>query len=187
MMTNKQQTRIEQDQSTFRHLMTVVSRPGTVVELEPSAPAYLTILAALCDHKVSISDPHQRLNEQDWSLLQTQKSDVSQADYVLCQGHQYLDDTPKLGTLTSPEHAATLIIEVDRLSPEPAIIYSQQLTLRGPGIQGQTYLNIDGLQPGYLIARQQWCSAFPLGVDLIFASSANHIAALPRSTHVEVK
>ena len=57
------------------------------------------------------------------------------------------------------------------------------LNLSGPGIKTSAALNIDGADGlGEAMRANRKC--FPLGVDVIL-TNGHHLAALPRSIHVE--
>jgi alpha-D-ribose 1-methylphosphonate 5-triphosphate synthase subunit PhnH len=75
------------------------------------------------------------------------------------------------GTAEYPDRSATLIAEVETLTPNGA-------TLQGPGIHGQASLSLPEIAPFQHNAAQ-----FPLGVDFFFTCGAQ-IAGLPRSTKV---
>ena len=83
-----------------------------------------------------------------------------------------------IGTDTYPDRAATLVIEV------PALEGGRATTWRGPGIDGEVCVAIDGLGDGFWPAWSANHALFPCGVDLVFASGSRLIA-LPRSVAVE--
>ena len=83
-----------------------------------------------------------------------------------------------IGTDTYPDRAATLVIEVPSLENGPIT------TWRGPGIDGEVQVAIDGLGDGFWPAWTANHALFPCGVDLVFASGSRLIA-LPRSVAVE--
>jgi alpha-D-ribose 1-methylphosphonate 5-triphosphate synthase subunit PhnH len=56
--------------------------------------------------------------------------------------------------------------------------------LSGPGIRQSRRIRIGGLDGSWLNARNNWCSGFPLGVDLILTDQ-QHCLALPRTTLIE--
>ncbi|AJF07116.1 phosphonate C-P lyase system protein PhnH [Geoalkalibacter subterraneus] len=173
----------EIQQQLFRALLNAMARPGSLEEsvCTPEGGASgLPVLAMLVDGEVSLADPHQLLQKRDWSLLQASEKSADTADYVLCNGKRTAEFTPKLGTLTSPEQSATLVIAVSDLNSG-----TTRLKLMGPGIAETTYLHIDGLDTSWIQARQDWVCEFPLGVDLILVSETQ-LAAIPRTTKVEV-
>jgi len=173
----------ETQQQLFRALLNAMSRPGSLESSPPPAEGEaigLPMLAVLVDAAVSLADPHQLLQKNDWLLLQTIEKHADTADYILCNGNLVPEFSPKCGTLTCPEQSATLIISVNGLNSG-----TTRLQLKGPGIAESTNLLVDGLVPSWLQARQDWVCEFPLGVDLILVSGTQ-FAAIPRTTKVEV-
>jgi alpha-D-ribose 1-methylphosphonate 5-triphosphate synthase subunit PhnH len=86
-----------------------------------------------------------------------------------------------LGTLSSPEKSATIIVKVVSLEGGETA-----LRLTGPGIRDSVECSLAGLDADWLRQRESWCCAFPLGVDLILVDQ-QRVVALPRSTRVEVR
>ena len=83
-----------------------------------------------------------------------------------------------IGTDTYPDRAATLVVEVPALDGGPALLW------RGPGIDGEVCVAIDGLGGSFWPAWAANHALFPCGVDLVFASGSR-VLALPRSVAVE--
>ena len=84
-----------------------------------------------------------------------------------------------LGSDEYPERAATLVIEVAGLAESGGI------TLRGPGILGETRLDVGGLLARFWTERAALAELFPRGVDVLF-TCGDRVAALPRATRVMV-
>ncbi|MDF1579808.1 MAG: phosphonate C-P lyase system protein PhnH [Desulfuromonadales bacterium] len=173
----------ETQQQLFRALLNAMARPGSresnVIPADGEAIG-LPVLAVLVDAAVTLADPHQLLRKSDWSLLQAAEKSADTADYIFCDGNRAPEFSPKLGTLTGPEQSATLIVSVSGLNS-----VTTRLKLKGPGIAESTTLVIDGLDPAWIHAREDWVCEFPLGVDLILVSETQ-LAAIPRTTNVEV-
>lgn len=169
-------------QAQFRLLLDAMSYPGRCYKLYNVSIRMnpeLALLATLMDSEVSLADPHALLHEGDWPLLQANSSTSDEADYILCDASQVPDFTPKLGSLSSPEQSATLIVVVKKLDQG-----DMQLQLTGPGIAHVNYLSICGMAPEWLTMRSDWNSAFPLGVDMILVDS-RQIVAIPRTIAME--
>jgi alpha-D-ribose 1-methylphosphonate 5-triphosphate synthase subunit PhnH len=81
------------------------------------------------------------------------------------------------GSDEHPERAATLVLQVDGL----ATGRGQRLT--GPGIDGTTWLDVQGAAPRFWQAVRANAARFPRGVDLLLCAGGR-VAALPRSTRV---
>jgi len=82
-----------------------------------------------------------------------------------------------IGTYLYPDRSATLVIGC-------RFELGQLLRLSGPGIQGQSEIDIAGLPEEFWLLRASAC-AFPLGWDVILVADAE-VIGLPRSTRVEV-
>lgn len=167
----------------FRLLLEAMARPGQIyplAQLPQQGSVVLSVLSTLLDAEVSLADPHGLLNSGDWPMLQVKAAPAELADYVVCDAQHSPDFSPKLGTLPCPEQSATLILLVDSLNDG-----NTHLQLSGPGIKTSTHLRINGLNTSWLTKREDWVCAFPLGADLILVDP-QHIAALPRTTRVEI-
>lgn len=173
----------EIQQRHFRLLLDVMSRPGRCQALQAipeEGPVALAVLAGLLDAQVSLADPHGLLREHDWPMLQAQAAAPEQADFILCDAASAPDFMPKLGSLPNPDQSATLILVVTALGRGDT-----RLKLTGPGIADIETLLLDGLAAEWIDLRNEWVSAFPLGVDMILLDD-RQVAALPRTTRVEV-
>lgn len=170
-------------QQTYRSLLDAISRPGKVKPIlwqEEGSISTTAVLAALLDGEVTLSDHDNLLCQQDWLRLQAVKAESDQADYILCKAVKAPEFEPKLGTLTSPEQSATLILQVDTL-----VDGELKFQLSGPGVNGQIICAVSGLHTEWLSRRQEWIYAFPLGVDILFVDQAG-VMALPRTTQLEL-
>lgn len=173
----------EVQQQVFRALMEVISRPGKVENLatltEQASPTR-AVLATVLDAEVSFCDHDNLLEPDDSPLLQAENKSVEHANYILCRGDKSPNFEPMLGTLPSPEQSATLIIQVASVSDGDC-----QLTLSGPGVNGQQSICVSGLVSAWLIKREEWNATFPLGVDFILTDK-QQVLALPRTTKIEM-
>ncbi|MGC9423698.1 phosphonate C-P lyase system protein PhnH [Vibrio sp.] len=171
-------------QNLFNSLMQTLARPGRLSDWSEwieQNPVYLAVLATLLDGEVSLADANNLLNATDWPLLQARSAAAEHADYILCDASKPVNFEPKLGTLASPDFAATLILKVGQLSSEQGDVC---LTLTGPGVKGQAQAFLSGIDQAWLEQRNEWCSAFPLGVDYILVDDSQ-IMGLPRTTKLE--
>ncbi|WP_249277629.1 MULTISPECIES: phosphonate C-P lyase system protein PhnH [unclassified Pandoraea] len=89
------------------------------------------------------------------------------------------------GTSESPEHSATLIVDVPTLAAGHANDGGLHLRLRGPGIATHTDVSVGGLDTAFWQARAALAPRFPAGLDLLIAAG-DTVLGLPRTTHVEV-
>jgi len=168
-------------QQIFRVLLEAMSRPGTVQSLpiNSAVTAEKALLATLLDAEVSLCDKDALLEMTDWPLLQAKEDTPGQANYILCEGSKAPYFKPQMGSLSCPDESATVIIKVSSLKGSRV-----QLTLKGPGIENIKTIGIDGLNKHWLKVRQDWVSAFPLGVDF-FIVDDSQVMGLPRTTTVE--
>lgn len=169
-------------QQIFRALMEAMARPGTVQDIRhslDSAPAWRGVLASLLDTKTSFADCHNLLEDRDWPLFQAVQAAAEQADYLLCLGNAVADISPRVGTLSCPDQAATIVLNVESLGTG-----NTEIRLKGPGIRDVLSLQIDGLEKSWLTFRAENIS-FPLGIDLILVDH-HQLAAIPRTTSLEV-
>jgi len=176
-------------QRIFRKLLDAMSRPGTIVTVSPWAEpssAHMAVLATLADAEVTLADADGLIDEAAWRFLDCRRGDVASARFVLAAGSHApaADFTPQLGTLTSPELGATLVLTVAGLGQSGSLC-----RLSGPGIAGHIEARLGTLHKAWIERRGAWNRFFPMGVDMVLADQ-NRVLALPRTTrlvHTEVK
>ena len=172
-------------QAVFRAALKAQSFPGRCVALPESAvqtAAHRALLAALLDAEVSLADPQNLLcAKADWPFLEARPVDAEHADFILLGGENVRSIKPRIGTLEEPEKSASLVLIVGQIGANQGL----ELKLTGPGIQTEQRLHVEGLAREWLNLRQNWNTAFPMGVDIYLAGS-NGIVALPRTTQIEV-
>ncbi len=165
---------------TFLALMWALSYPGRTPTLPDNADPFALIGDTLLDLETSFYTPDAQIRAR---LAQTgaRLLEPKRAAY-----HFYaeLDDsalatiaTANIGTLSYPDQAATLIIHA-RFRSDSA------LTLTGPGINGSTSIQIDGIPASFWTMRER--AAFPLGWDVFFVNDKS-VLGLPRSTKVTLE
>jgi len=81
------------------------------------------------------------------------------------------------GSMEYPDRAATLVLQVERLSDDGG------MHLSGPGIKGSRTLAAFPLPADFATRMRDNRALFPRGVDIILAAGTR-LAALPRSVHV---
>lgn len=166
----------------FRAVMDAMARPGvinTVAGAQPPAPLSIAAgvcLLTLCDHEtpVHLAASHDQPQVREWIAFHT-GAPLSSADAChFAVGNwdslQLLSNYPQ-GTSEYPDRSATLLVEVERLASEGAV-------LSGPGISEKAMLSLPDIAPFQNNHKQ-----YPLGLDFIFTSE-DQVAALPRSTEV---
>lgn len=186
-----QDTPVE-SQQVFRSVMNAMAQPGIIARLDspiippaPLNPAATAILLALADFETSVW-----LDAAVWASLTATDyirfhsgakltAETGEASFALITDAEHAPALSSFaqGTPDFPDRSTTLILQVSGFS-------RSGWTLTGPGIETETQLGAWPLPPGFKDQIADNRRQFPLGVDLVFAS-ADSVAALPRSTHVE--
>lgn len=171
-------------QQVFRALLTAQSFPGRVQHLSmiEQHQAFRAVLAALLDGEVGLCDVNSLLSEEkDWAFLEASCKAADSADFILAKGGQLSHIHPKIGSLSSPELSATLVLVVDSLTQ--GAVY--QLT--GPGIETQQSMQVQGLDRQWLVQRDEWNAAFPMGIDILLTDAEQNLVALPRTINIKAE
>lgn len=169
-------------QQLFRGLLEAFSYPGRIAACaDRSAPAWLSVLAALVDGETTLADPQQMLDQTWWPKLEARRAAPEQAAFILLDGCLAPELKPRLGTLEAPEAGAMLLLRVDSLHDEMG--GELNLRLSGPGIRQQAVLGVSGLHPAWIAARNAWVANFPLGVEMVLCDETCFVA-LPRTTRI---
>ncbi len=169
----------------FRACLNVMARPGKIEQVtgarppQPLSEAAGTLIQTLCDADtpVVLIGDHDCQPLRDWITFHTNAPLVQsrrEAAFAVGSWSALLPlDAYAVGTDQYPDRSATLIVELPDLSNNGA-------RLSGPGIRDIAYLNLP--EPDLFSQNHR---LFPCGLDFYF-TAADRIAALPRSTHVEV-
>jgi alpha-D-ribose 1-methylphosphonate 5-triphosphate synthase subunit PhnH len=168
-------------QQLFRSLLDAYSYPGRIQSCtaEPS----LALLSALLDGQTTLSDPQDLLDESIWPKLEARRVPYELAAFTLLDGSRAPERVPNLGTLEEPEHGATLLLRVAALHEDG--VGELRLQLSGPGIRQPVTIGVDGLHADWIVARNDWVSSFPLGIELLLCD-AQRFVALPRTTQIKI-
>lgn len=171
-------------QGVFRSLMNAFAFPGSIEAIrrgsDKGGTSLQMVLAALADELVTVADVYHLISESDWRKYESLQVNPEKAQFIVSSGSQEPLIEPCLGSLENPEEGATFIICIDDLGK------GMELVLSGPGVQGERLLAVSGLHRRWLERREEWNSAFPMGVDVILVDSTQ-VAALPRTTTVRAK
>jgi alpha-D-ribose 1-methylphosphonate 5-triphosphate synthase subunit PhnH len=192
--------RVLHAQADFRSLLDALARPGTIKALGQSAlvpPPRLNVSSAfvgfaLLDagvgfHLVNMSDA-----EATYLAANTGASPAAleEAAFVFTDGHEPSSTLEGIncGSLTYPDTSATIVIQVDALSPEPQP-GGLMLTLEGPGIDGRAQASLRGLNPDLLLALAARNAEFPLGIDALVTCDDGRggrprVLGVPRTSRV---
>jgi len=187
-------------QQHFRSILESLSRPGRLVVLAPVAitpPPHLNaasvfVAFALLDAEVSFHLVDMTVDDEAYLKANTraQAKPIESATFVFAGGSSPAGTLEGIhcGSLSYPDTAATLVLQVESLSHEP-IPGGLKLTLAGPGIETRASVHVRGLNPDFLLALQARNAEFPLGIDTIVAcddrgSGEPRLLGIPRTTSV---
>ena len=179
-------------QSTFRTVMDVMARPGAVQHLAglaapaPLSPTAAAIALTLLDYETPFWLDAALAAVPEVARFISFHTGAARTDDPAGAAFAFIADsaaTPAFETFTlgSPEYpdrSTTLVLQVARLSEGDGFV------LRGPGIAGSRRLAASPLPAEFLNRLAENRARFPRGVDVVLAS-ADAVAALPRSVHVE--
>jgi alpha-D-ribose 1-methylphosphonate 5-triphosphate synthase subunit PhnH len=179
-------------QAVFRSVMDAMARPGTIVATgslarapQPLGLAAAAVALTLIDYETPVwLDPAlaQSPEVAAWLRFHTGApltDDPRQAVFG------FIADPPRMppfeafsqGSMEYPDRAATLVLQVERLSGDGGFYLS------GPGVRGSRALSASPLPADFAARMRANRALFPRGLDIILAS-ATMVAALPRSVHV---
>lgn len=175
----------EVQQQIFRQLLSCMSNPGTIADLSLSlgeSTALMGVLATLLDNTVTLHDIHTLVPEGKRRFLNSPTASLSEARFIVADGAIAPDTNfnPNLGTLASPELGATIVLQGRQLGSGKLT-----LSLTGPGIPSakESKVTLNGFDDAWFSRRQEWVSAFPLGIDLILVD-ATQVMIIPRTTQI---
>jgi alpha-D-ribose 1-methylphosphonate 5-triphosphate synthase subunit PhnH len=178
-------------QRAFRAVLDAMAHPGRVAVMPgvdappPLGTAAAAACLALLDHDTPLwIDPAGATPEVvAWLLFHPGAPIVDRpgaARFALVVDPGALDglDAFDAGTDERPDLSATLLVQVDGLAS------GDGFRLRGPGIDGESRLEVVKAPAGLGAALRANTARFPRGVDLVLCA-AHRLAALPRTTRVE--
>lgn len=179
-------------QRLFRDVLEAFSHPGRIIEVRdpPTGPG--TLSAATISFMLTLADRETPVwleaglatpAVRDFLRFHTGAPIVDAreaATYGVIGGSDEGDPFGgfAIGTDAYPDRSATVVIEVPSLEGGPAC------TWRGPGIDGEARVAIEGLGADFWPAWAANHALFPCGVDLVFAAGSR-LVSLPRSVAVE--
>src|SRR6266481_21834 len=179
-------------QAVFHSVMDAMARPGTIVATcgLAQAPPPLGLAAAmvaltLLDYETPVwldAALAQSGEVAGWLKFHTGApltDDPQRAAFA------FIADPPSMppfaafsqGSMEYPDRAATLVLQVDRLSGDDG------LRLSGPGIRGSRALFAAPLPADFAARMDTNRELFPRGIDIVLAADTK-LAALPRSVRI---
>ncbi|MGJ7505231.1 phosphonate C-P lyase system protein PhnH [Variovorax sp. ZT5P49] len=185
-------------QSVFRAALQALSHPGRVIALPHDAQtpsrghaASAALLLALLDPDCTLwlSPSLAGSDAAAWLRFHTGCVLVDAPDNAQFAWVAQGDECPPLerfakGSDAYPDQSATCVLDVAALTEGGKAGW----TLRGPGIQHSTRVEVGGLpRPGASDFTAQWAAnhaGFPRGIDL-FLAAPQQIVGLPRTTRIE--
>jgi alpha-D-ribose 1-methylphosphonate 5-triphosphate synthase subunit PhnH len=178
---------VHEAQAAFRAVLEALSRPGQHMAIGRPVPglglgpAMAHLLLALTDDDTPVWW-QQPGSAADWLRFHTGASVAAVPAHAAFAVIGDVAVMPALeafspGSTESPEHAATLLIEVPSLSEGPAVEW------HGPGIREMQTVRLGGLPDSFWTQWQTNHAAFPQGVDIVF-TCADAVLGLPRTTRV---
>ena len=183
-----------ESQSVFRAMLSAMAQPGRRQDIAsgPEVPAPLQpVAAAVCltlldvdttlwmDEAARASEGLERFIAFHCGCPVTE--DPAEAAFALVTDPLAMPPLGAFGQGTPeyPDRSTTLVLQVQALNGDGGPL------LRGPGIEDSRRFDAEPLPPGFWAQARANHAGFPRGVDLIFAAPA-HLAAVPRSTHLEI-
>jgi alpha-D-ribose 1-methylphosphonate 5-triphosphate synthase subunit PhnH len=180
-------------QACFRAVLDAIAHPGCVglipaplagLPPAPLSPAAISIALTLCDIDTPIwldkaSAEAARYLAFHCGAPFANTPDEARFAFIADAVAMPPLDAFALGSDEYPERSATLVIEVSGL------VDGSGMSLRGPGIRDETRLGVAGLPTRFWAERAVLAELFPRGLDVLFVCD-NKLAALPRSTRIEI-
>jgi alpha-D-ribose 1-methylphosphonate 5-triphosphate synthase subunit PhnH len=181
-------------QGVFRAMLDTLSHPGRTVTLDSDLGRRGVPFALVPALALVAGDTTFALAGSGAEILAPLVADatgsriapVDQADLVVV-----LDELDpemlvavKRGTALIPEAGARVIISVPNLDPSPPS--RTRFVLRGPGVNGSMPSDLGGLSREAVEARDVAVAGFPAGIDIWLTDPEGRLAALPRTTQVDI-
>jgi alpha-D-ribose 1-methylphosphonate 5-triphosphate synthase subunit PhnH len=181
-------------QAVFREALAALARPGTLHHIDadldvaaPALPAAGALMLALLDQDTTVwlSPSLAQAPCAAWLRFHTGcrvTSDPASADFAWVSS---VDECPSLdafshGTEEFPDRSTTVVIQMGSVA-DGGVAWR----LRGPGVNGDVFLNLDASSATLVKARAALHAVFPRGVDIFFADR-HRVVGLPRSTRIGV-
>jgi len=179
-------------QQIFRAVLHAMAHPGCVVSVPPPLETPVPLCPATASVCLTLVDGETPI----WLDAAARRADVSEylrfhcgcpiaaepkeARFAIVADPSEVPslDAFDLGSDEYPDRSATVVIQVEELRTNGG------LRLTGPGIEGETRLDVRRLPEAFWESVHRNHALFPRGVDLIFAAGST-IVALPRSTRID--
>jgi alpha-D-ribose 1-methylphosphonate 5-triphosphate synthase subunit PhnH len=182
-------------QKVFRTVVEGMSHPGraypmpTIEEDVPWSDNLLAIAHTLFDHEVGFAVIESTAQDQTtdgvYEATKASVVDLPEADYIIVEGSKSGGRirSANRGEAAFPDKGATIIYRLDSTNSGSNAL-DDEIILTGPGINGQTSPEMNGLDRDEVALIREINSDYPLGVDCIFLNRENQMMCLPRSTRI---
>jgi alpha-D-ribose 1-methylphosphonate 5-triphosphate synthase subunit PhnH len=186
-----------QTQQAFRTIMRAMSYPGTIHRLanhdsrKIGATSLQLVAETLFDQDVAfcVIGDHGTRELEDILCKRTNSTvtELSIADFIIVTKGASTGKllSAKTGIPEYPDRSATVLFSIESLADGSASDFLVRLT--GPGILGDKYIQIQGLDNEELCHLRELNSGYPLGVDSIFLDQQDRIMCIPRSTKIQLR
>lgn len=179
----------QQTQKVFKAVMQAMANPGRIVEIGKLAekPMLFRICETLLDQEIRFAvigrGVEKGMIEDIYVLTGCHCVSMETADFVVVTGGSSDGSLKKIsvGVLDRPEKGATVLYPVDGFNKAGDV----GLKLSGPGINGESMVEIRGVEAEDMAIAAQLNGGFPLGIDLLLFD-ASSVLAVPRSTKIEI-
>jgi len=179
---------VHESQQAFRALLDALARPGQARWVGEALPgvalggALARLLLCLSDDETPVWWQQSDAGLPQWLRFHTgatpaQKPALAAFAVLTDLSRGFVLADFAVGTAESPEFSGTLLIELPSLTGGPALEW------RGPGIQTEQRVALQGLPIDFWLQWQANHAAFPQGVDIIF-TCGEYALGLPRTTRV---
>ena len=183
----------------FRVLVDALANPGRCYRLPPSAvgrtPIAVVPLLAMTDPDVTIAVEPDR---HGWAgvvatATGAPETDLDDAEWVAFLQAPSVTALRRLdpGSVYSPERGTRIVLTAAALATvderHPAPRSATVVRLAGPGVAGHTDLAVDGIGGEVFAALAATNRGFPAGLDTWLVSDDGSVAAIPRSSSIELR
>ncbi|MBU3112534.1 phosphonate C-P lyase system protein PhnH [Clostridium lacusfryxellense] len=187
---------VHDTQKAYRKLLNCMSRPGVIESIKEQSEKIdfdisfykgtLINMYMLLDGEVTfniVSNNTEEITKFVNQLTYAKATTLEEADFIFIlrdARENSLGDAfknAKIGTLIDPHKAATIIVEVEKLTTD------RKYLLKGPGIEDLCQVNII-TQCLFVEERKSKNIEYPLGVDTVFIDKEDQIMCLPRTTSI---
>ncbi len=179
-------------QSAFHAVMHAMANPGRVYALAraampplPLTPELGVIAATLLDHDATVWCDSAIAANADTTAWLTFQTGAPQVDHSASAQFALVTDASLLPALAEfsqglpefPDRSTTVVLAVKSCES------GQGLVLKGPGIDGDREVHINGLPQDFVAQWRDNGAQFPLGIDLVLVSDGA-VIAFPRTTRI---